>query len=154
LHSVARVISFLIFTACVAAYAVAGPSKLLLGYGAHSRAVVIALHSGRIALVYHSPSFLDGGWIVGSEDGSLTARNFLLPYVQGGRRAIISIPLYFPLVVFAVAALQPAKQAKLVRGFAIVSRPERQPACPHDRRERRERSRYGRRGVSGREPNK
>src|SRR4051794_7413887 len=95
-------------------------SAWLVGYGTRKRAVAVALHTGRVACVYHSPSFLNPGPIVGSERAAPTARNFLLPYVTNGRRAVVSVPLYMPIgAVAGFAWLLRTQQARR-RGFAIA----------------------------------
>ena len=111
--------------ACLAAYSVTVSNVWMLGFGTKGSAGVVALHSGRLAFVYHAPSFLEPGPIVGTEHAVPTARNFLLPYARSGRRAVVSVPLYLPIIaVGGLAAWRWRKRDVPRRGFRIMTATE------------------------------
>ena len=81
---------------CVVACSLTASTAWMLGFATQTQAAVVGLQGGRLALVYHAPSLLQPGLIIGSEPAVPSARTFLLPYVVRGRRAMVSIPLYVP----------------------------------------------------------
>jgi hypothetical protein len=97
-------------------------SAVIVGYGTTTRAAVVAVHSGRVAFIYHAPSYLQPGLIAGREPAAATARNFLMPYAAMGRRAIVSIPLYLPALGVTLLALRRRGGGARRRGFAVVPR--------------------------------
>src|SRR3954463_2411689 len=107
---------------CMIACLLTTSSAPFLGYGTQSRAVVVALHSGRIAFIHHAPSYLAAGPLVGIEPSAPSARNFLLPYATSGRRAIISVPIYILVVAAATLAWwQRRRRRARPHGFAVVT---------------------------------
>ena len=110
-----------LLAACVIAYPFTVSTVWVLGYGAETRAAAVGLHSGRVAVVYHNPTFLDPGPFAGTERAEPSAQNFLLPYVTTGRRTMISIPLYIPMLVAAsLMAWRFRKHSGPTRGFAMA----------------------------------
>jgi len=111
-----------VLTVGVALYCSTISTAWMIGYGWEKRAAIITIHSGRIAFIYHAPSFLKRGMILEADLETPSFRNFALPYTMVGRRAILSIPLYIPmLVVSYLTWRQRRRHRKVRRGFLVMT---------------------------------